>query len=466
MIKAPGAKFRPSRRAVGAGLAAVVGACGAPGNAPAQAVASPPDGPAAFPLKRASGKRYLVDSADRPFFLHGDTAWSMIAELRREEVDLYLRDRAARGFNATLVSVIEKYHARRAPRNAYGEAPFESGDKVDFATPREAYFAHVDWCVRRANELGMLVLLTPAYLGAEGTMGGFYQEMIAAGARRMRAYGQYLGRRYAQDHNILWVLGGDYSPPEKLLVRALAEGITEGGSDGLKTAHCRAWTSALEQWAGEPWLNVDNVYTYGSLADTARKEYARPERMPFFLLESTYENEGNAATARRVRQQAYEALLSGAFGHVFGSSPMWHFSGPGTNGVVHPDWRRTLDSAGAHDMMRVRDLFKAIEWWRLAPDLDRRFLRDPGEGQDKPSGALADNGAFGLIYFPKPARVHIDLARLSSPRATARWIDPATGRTEAAEIGARENDGGHAFSPPAVHEGDGGDWILSLQAAG
>ena len=54
-----------------------------------------------FPLRVEVSKRYLVDGADRPFLIHGDTAWSLIVQLSREELELYLDDRCEKGFNAT-----------------------------------------------------------------------------------------------------------------------------------------------------------------------------------------------------------------------------------------------------------------------------------------------------------------------------------------------------------------------------
>ena len=65
-----------------------------------------------FPLSVGPGERYLVDAAGRPFLIHGDTAWSLIAQLTREDVELYLDDRRARGFNTILVNLIESRFAR------------------------------------------------------------------------------------------------------------------------------------------------------------------------------------------------------------------------------------------------------------------------------------------------------------------------------------------------------------------
>jgi hypothetical protein len=42
--------------------------------------------------------RYLVTERGEPFFYLGDTAWELFHRLTREEADLYLKDRAAKGF--------------------------------------------------------------------------------------------------------------------------------------------------------------------------------------------------------------------------------------------------------------------------------------------------------------------------------------------------------------------------------
>ena len=62
----------------------------------------------------------------------------------------------------------------------------------------------------------------------------------------------------------------------------------------LHTAHCAPETAVLECWKGEPWLRVNNVYTYSSVYVSALKQYAQPERLPFLLIESAHENEHRA----------------------------------------------------------------------------------------------------------------------------------------------------------------------------
>ena len=48
----------------------------------------------------SSNRRYLVDEAGKPFFYLADTAWELFHKLNREEAELYLKDRAEKGFTA------------------------------------------------------------------------------------------------------------------------------------------------------------------------------------------------------------------------------------------------------------------------------------------------------------------------------------------------------------------------------
>lgn len=53
-----------------------------------------------FPLNVSANRRYLVDQNERPFLIHGDTAWSIITAISEGEADQYLANRAEKGFNS------------------------------------------------------------------------------------------------------------------------------------------------------------------------------------------------------------------------------------------------------------------------------------------------------------------------------------------------------------------------------
>jgi hypothetical protein len=446
---------------VGSGRTAGVASAGpADGDGTASALASGVAGsPATFPLVVRPGQRYLEDVAGKPFLIHGDTAWSLIAELTREDVDRYLDDRHARGFNTILVSLIEYHYSANAAANAYDQQPFLKPG--NYTTPNDAYFAHADWVLRQAADKGFLVLLTPSYAGCCGD--GWYEEMVTNGPVRLRQYGEYLGRRYRDFTNILWVHAGDANPPRKDLVRAIAEGIREFDQQALHTAH-GAHTAALDYWQDEPWLQVNNVYTYRSVYASALEQYARPERLPFFLIEGIYENE-HEATEQLLRTQAYQAVLSGAAGHIFGNNPIWHFEGRGSyDGPV--TWQEALGSRGAQSMTHLRELFTSIRWWELEPDTDNTLLTGGlGSDHDRAVAARSTDRALALLYLPSSRDITVDLGQLAGPEIAARWYDPANGRFSPASGSPFEAAEPQRFMPESDTNSSGfDDWVLVLES--
>jgi chitodextrinase len=393
-----------------------------------------------FPLHVDASNRYLVDAWGNPFLLHADSAWSLIADLSDEDAEQYLEDRRKKGFNAVIVNLLEHKFSSKATRNFYNDPPFDGAvsgfsGPSDYSKRNEAYFAHADKVIQMAAAKGILVLLTPSYLGSVGGDEGWYQEMVANGSTKMRAYGQYLGQRYASYSNILWVHGGDFNPPlaDKPLVSEIALGIKEGDTHSLHTAHCSAGNSALNCWRNEPWLQVNSIYTYDSVPANSQDAYQDTSSMPFFLIESGYENEhmpdGNE---QHVRVQAYQALLSGAMGQAFGNNPIWHFDGPPLGTVIPAAWQDWLPSAGAQSMVNVRSVFSQREWWKLVPDFSNTLLTDGVAGSggtqyDLAVAAKASDGSFAIVYMPDARTLKVDLSKLAGLEVNARWVDPASG---------------------------------------
>src|SRR5262245_42639900 len=107
----------------------------------------------------------------------------------------------------------------------------------------------------------------------------------------MNEYGKFVGARYHDMPNILWVEGGDHtpstsgSPSEMDLVNALAAGIQEGDAGiHLHTAH---WSSETlgSAVASATWLDVDSVYTYQPPYLASGDAFdADHGKRPFFLI--------------------------------------------------------------------------------------------------------------------------------------------------------------------------------------
>lgn len=189
--------------------------------------------------------RYLVQEDGSPFLYLADTAWELFHRLTREETDLYLRNRASKGFNAIQAVVLAELNGLCEP-NAYGHLPLVDRDP---AQPNEPYFKHVDYVVREAAALGMYVAMLPTWGKYVTNVWG--EDAVVFDADNARTYGEFLGQRYA-DQPIIWVLGGD-RPPEGVepTWRAMAEGLAAGdGGQHLMTFHPQGGRSSA-MWLHE-----------------------------------------------------------------------------------------------------------------------------------------------------------------------------------------------------------------------
>lgn len=420
--------------------------------------------PAQFPLRIPSSKRYIEDSANRPFLVRGDAAWSLIVQLTREDVELYLEDRRRKGFNLLLVNLIEHHFADNPPRNVYGHAPF--GGNNDFTRPNEAYFAHADWVLKRAGELGFAVLLSPSYLGYEGNHEGWYEVMKRNGEAALAQYGRFVGERYAQYTNIIWLEAGDFTPPPEglALVDAIARAIRRAAPHQLQAAHWAPETSAAD--VPREWLDVNTTYTYEPVYLKSIEDYARPDRRPHFLIESAYEEE-RGSTARSLRSQAYYALLTGASGEIFGQRWIWKFEKSTVLGrLANRWWKGSLDTDGTRSVEHARALFAGRPWTDLVPDTANRVLvggMGTRGGHLFALAAATPDGRLAIAYVPSERSVAIDAASLKLP-ARARWYDPASGAFTNALPNPIETPGRVRLSTPGANHAGDQDWVLVIEA--
>jgi hypothetical protein len=203
---------------------------------------------------------------------------------------------------------------------------------------------------------------------------------------------------------------------------------------------------------------VNNVYTYDETYAAAIEEYRRSTK-PFFLLESTYENEHGVST-RQLRTQAYHAMLAGSTGHVFGNNPIWHFS---SGGLYDPPrgvtWQTALAGPGSRGMTVAGRLLRSIAWWNLRPDLDDRWLvAGEHSGQQRAVAAVSCNRRLFAAYVPTTRTITVDLRRLAGTTATFTWYDPTNGVARPAV--RRRTTTGVQLTTPGPNHGGATDWLL------
>ena len=158
-------------------------------------------------LQVSTNKRFLQTEDGKPFFWLGDTAWELFHRLNREEATSYLKNRADKGFTVIQAVVLAELDGLHTP-NAYGEVPLENDDPTK---PREAYFQHVDFIVRKAAELNLYIGMLPTW-GDKINKDRWGVGPEIFNTQNAKAYGKWLSDRYKDSKNIIWILGGDRNP--------------------------------------------------------------------------------------------------------------------------------------------------------------------------------------------------------------------------------------------------------------
>jgi hypothetical protein len=407
---------------------------------------------------------------DRPFFWLGDTAWSLFVNLTRSETVDYLDTRADQGF--TVIQAVAIFPQAGGPGpNQYGDSPYGTDlddlavtDGADYADDEQYdYWDHVDFAVEQAAERGLVMAILPVW--ADGQVGELVTEDNAA------AYGRFLGRRYGDRPNVVWVLGGD-APADGTedVWDALAGGIRAGGGHQLTTYHPRGDQTSATWFDGADWIGFHMLQGGHCLRHDVRADLVEDTYeagLPFVDGEPIYEDhpycwrpEAGFSTALDVRRDACWSVLGGAAGHTYGHHAVWQFLADGRSPELgaRGSWTDALTSPGAEQMQNVRALVESRP--RVEPSADA--VTDAGSGAERIQAAVAEDGSTVMAYTPAGRDVTVDLDVLSGRTAQPWWFDPRTG--DATRLDPVRSSGTRTFAPPAG-EGDEVDWVLVVDDA-
>lgn len=374
------------------------------------------------PLRVNSSGRYFETNDGKPWFWLGDTAWPLVVSYTPQEAETYLAARAKTGF--TIIQAVAVWDGGTGTEkgdkpnpNVAGVQPWASKDPLK---PNEAYWKNVDAVVAMAEKHGLYLGLLPAW-------GSYVTDTKMITSSNAEAYGRWLGQRYKDAPNLVWITGGDRKVEQAPEIwKAIAHGLQEGdGGIHPITFHPglgkKATSSALHN---EPWLAANMIQTWGGYTDipsAVAADYAKRPPKPVILAEGAYEDgpeyPTKPITPLKVRKQAYWAYLSGGFS-TYGHNDMWR---------KNPTWQRALDSEGAKDMRVLRGVFKSLAWWTLQPD---QAIFASGEGKDANYNVAArsTDGRFALIYITNKSKFQLNLDQIKGEQLRLTWIDPTNGQ--------------------------------------
>lgn len=428
-------------------------------------------------LQISSNRRFIITESGDPFFWLGDTAWELFHRLTREEAERYFANRQANRFTVIQAVALAEFDGLNTP-NAYGERPLLDNDPT---RPNEAYFAYVDELIQMAARHDLYVGLLPTWGDKVNRQWG--AGPIVFNPENARVYGRFLGARYREQTNIVWILGGDrpaihedhdYRP----IWRAMAAGIDAGmGRASFKTYHPAGGRSTSAWLHDEPWLDMHMMQSgHGSgrdvpVWDWVTHDYALTPAKPTLDGEPNYEDhpvspwptwdpKNGYFRDHDVRKQLYRSVFAGACGVTYGHHAVWQFADAQRGAINHAEfsWDVALGRPGARQVRHLRALMESRPYLNRIPD-QTMLLSDPGVGGNHVRATRDAEGCYAFVYLPLPLPVTVNLAVISGATVNAWWYAPCTG--EATWIGQFPATGAQTFSPAGQHP----DWVLVLDDA-
>lgn len=413
-------------------------------------------------LKVSENQRFLQFENGDPFFYLGETAWELFHRLSLEEAEFFLENRRQKGFTVIQAVLLAELDGLRTP-SVNGELSLHD---LDPERPNEAYFAFVDSVIQIAASKGLVMGLLPTWGDKVELRWG--EGPLIFNSENAFAYGAWLGKRYKDTPNIIWINGGDRGClGVENVWDALARGIRSEDPNHLMTFHPMGSRSSSECFHHAGWLDF-NMHQSGHSDRyipnyrVIQSDYALFPPKPCMDAEPIYEshpfgwNPKNGISGEDdVRRAAYWAVFAGAHGHTYGNHCIWQFYSDKVDPINYPpmSWHEAMDQPGAFDMLHLRQLMESRPMLERVPD--QSIIWGNAGGTIDHVAATQGNG-YAFIYLPSASDVIIDFSRIEGDTFRTWWFNPRTGEATAGkdvEGEAREN-----FRVPV----SGVDWILVI----
>lgn len=421
-------------------------------------------------LKISSDSSYIVRGNDEPFFWLGGTAWELIHRLDKEEIDQYLTDRASKGFTVIQTVILAELDGLNTP-NAYGDKPLINNDPTKL---NERYFQHVDYVLKKADELGLYIALLPTWGDKFNKKWGVGPEIF--NPDNAHTYGQILAKRYQHHANLIWILGGDRALENEThyaIIRAMAKGIREVDKNHLISFHPVGARKATDYLNNE-WLDLD-MYQSGHSRTAQEYSYVRSKnnsstKRPIINGEARYENIPDRFWEEKshgwlddadVRISAYWSIIAGAAGYTYGCNDIWQMYDISKTPVIEArtDWQTALQLPGSSQMGYMRQIFETLLWQEMVLNQNLILNSNP-EGQSYALSAISSDKRIIIAYTPMGVPLEIDLSKMDSDSIKAYWFNPRSGKIKL--IGDFKKTTTQQFKPWS--SGRGSDFLLVLLA--
>lgn len=432
-------------------------------------------------LKLSENNRYFQKENGDPFFWLGDTGWLLFSKLDRKDAEIYLEDRAKKGFNVIQVMVIHQLKLT----NFYGDSAlinqdisqpkttpgnsFDKGDDYDF-------WDHMDYVIDLAEQKGLYMALVPVW-GSNVKSGNVSKSQA-------EQYASWLAQRYANRTNIIWLNGGDTKGDQNRDIwNTIGKQLRQHSPKHLITFHPFGRTKSSMWFQDEDWLDFnmfqsghrrydqdDSELGYGQ--DNwkyVRDDYALPSLKPTIDGEPSYEGipQGLHDPSEPywndddLRRYGYWSVFAGAFGFTYGHNAIMQMYQPGDEKPAYGAreyWSEALDAPGAQQMKHMKSLLLSKPFFNRIPD---QSLIASGQGEKYDYQIATRGNDYGFVYTYNGRKIQVAMGKIAGTKVIASWFNPRDGKY--LPIGEFENKGSQSFNPPGEIR-DGNDWVLVLES--
>ena len=426
-------------------------------------------------LQVSENKRFLVKDDGTPFFWMADTAWELFHRCSKEQASFYLNKRKEQGFNVIQAVVLAELDGLNTP-NVEGEVPLVKNNPE---TPNPKYFEHVDAILKMSDPLDMYIALLPTW-GDKLFKNSWGVGPEIFNQKNALVFGKWLGNRYKNFDNIIWIIGGDRNPrPDSDDVEvwnAMAQGIVEGvggNQNALMSFHPQPKDKGgSSTWFhNQEWLDF-NMHQTGHCANQGTYEHIRHDYnltpiKPVIDAEPLYEDHPNCfnakelghSLARDIRRIMYWNVFAGAFGQTYGCHDVWQMFTLDKEPINQPlrPWPKALEMPMATQVIHLKNLMLS------RPFLDRipfqGLVNEPQKDDNDYTIATMDvKGQYAMVYLPQGKPMTLNLTSLKGNKYIKWWYDPRTGH--AYKDGMVNKKKLLFVTPPT--KGIGNDWVLVL----
>lgn len=426
------------------------------------------------PIKVSENQRFFTNADGSPFFWLADTAWELFHRTTKEEAIYYFETRSSQGFNVVQAVALAEIDGLNTP-NSYGEKPLISFDPF---APNEKYWEYVDFIIELAKSKQMHIALLPTW-GDKVNKDSWGEGPEIFTPEIAFIYGKWIGERYAQSQNLIWVIGGDRNPRNNSndieIWNQMAEGI-RGASNPqnpiLMSFHPQPnKPGGSSTWFhDEEWLDF-NMHQTGHCPNQQTYQFIQNDynlitTKPTLDGEPLYEEHPKCFNAKElgysytedIRKIMYWNVFAGAAGQSYGCHAVWQMytlDREPINGPLKP-WQKSLDLPMANQVKHLKNLLLSKPYFSRIPDFDI-VVSSQEEDENFVMATRDQEGTYAMIYFPSGKSVDIDLSLLNLGNPKQTWYDPRTGvyfpSTE-----KHLTNSINKINPPSK----GNDWILII----